>query len=65
MSDMFNIPRVSGTFSYECARNPENVKHVGRFETKNAPDREMLNISWVLDRFETKNAPDQRNVKHV
>ena len=29
MSDMFKIPRVSRTFSYECARNPGNVKHVG------------------------------------
>ena len=28
-------------------------------------NREILNISWVLDRFETKNAPDQGNVKHV
>ena len=28
-------------------------------------NREMLNISWVLDRFETKNAADQGNVKHA
>ena len=28
MTDMFNIPQVSGTFSWKCARNPGNVKHV-------------------------------------
>ena len=34
MSDMFNIPRVSGTFALECARNPGNVKHVGHRENE-------------------------------